>query len=261
MKTSKATLADLRQLRAKAAQEPVTGGKDTTATRTSAKIRVQRSPANSAVQTGQAAGQRADAPRLPAAASLDPADRVLLEQAMRFVKPLARHGSRARTRLRREPEAILRMRRTQAQGEDASTQAPPPRSHRRIPTAMDPDAREFLQTGCGTDLLRGLRKGKWLPEAILDLHGSTEEQAHERLDRFIATCAEHDIRCVRIVHGKGIGSRDGTPVLKQAARIHLCRLLAVQAWVECAEPDGGAGAVTALLQPLSKPHIRNTHPA
>jgi DNA-nicking Smr family endonuclease len=97
-------------------------------------------------------------------------------------------------------------------------------------------------------LLRGLRRGKWRPQAILDLHGSTEDQAHERLDRFVATCVEHDIRCVCIVHGKGIGSRHGTPVLKSAVRLHLCRLQAVQAWVQCAEPDGGAGAVSVLLR-------------
>lgn len=184
----------------------------------------------------------------PAVPELAPDDRALFRQAMRFVQPLVHHGRRARRNTRRDPDGLLRERRAHAQGKDAQREPAPARNRRRPPAALDPDASEFLQAGCGTDLLRGLRRGKWLPEAVLDLHGSTEDQAHERLDRFVATCVAHDIRCVCIVHGKGIGSRHGTPVLKTAVRLHLCRLQAVQAWVQCAEPDGGAGAVAVLLR-------------
>lgn len=167
---------------------------------------------------------------------------------MQFVEPLAHHGGRARRIARRDPDGLLRERRAHAQGDEAQHEPTPARNRRRPPAAPDPEAREFLQAGCGTDLLRGLRRGKWLPEAVLDLHGSTEDQAHERLDRFVATCVEHDIRCVCVIHGKGIGSRHGTPVLKAAVRLQLSRLQAVQAWVQCAEPDGGAGAVIVLLR-------------
>jgi DNA-nicking Smr family endonuclease len=218
MKASKSTLADLRRLRAQAPADD---------------------PAPPATTPPDPA---------PPPPELDPDDRALFRQAMRFVQPLTHRGGRARGAAHRDPEALLTLRRAHAQGADAHPERPAPRSRRRSPAALDPDAREFLQPGCGTDLLRGLRRGKWMPEAALDLHGSTEDQAHERLDRFVASCAEHDIRCVRIVHGKGIGSRHGTPVLKSAVRIHLCRLQVVQAWVECAEPDGGAGAVTVLLR-------------
>jgi DNA-nicking Smr family endonuclease len=225
MKATKSTLSDLRRLRAQSVEDtppaaPVTPGKPD--------------------------------PETPAATSAAPAlapdDRALFRQAMRFVQPLAHHGRRARRSARRDPDGLLRERRAHAQGEEAPREPAPVRSRRRLPAPPDPEAREFLQAGCGTDLLRGLRRGKWLPEAVLDLHGSTEDQAHERLDRFVTTCLEHDIRCVCIIHGKGIGSRHGTPVLKTAVRLHLCRLQAVQAWVQCAEPDGGAGAVTVLLR-------------
>lgn len=224
MKSSKPTLADLRRLQAQRAEDPAPAAPD---------------PFRKSRTEGPAAA--------PAAPELATEDRALFRQAMRFVQPLARHGGRARRSAKRIPEGLLRERRAHAQGEESRQEPAPTRNRRRPTAAPDPEASEFLQPGCGTDLLRGLRRGKWRPQAILDLHGSTEDQAHERLDRFVATCVEHDIRCVCIVHGKGIGSRHGTPVLKSAVRLHLCRLQAVQAWVQCAEPDGGAGAVTVLL--------------
>ncbi|TAN29869.1 MAG: hypothetical protein EPN31_05155 [Castellaniella sp.] len=225
MKATKSTLSDLRRLRAQS---------------------VDGTPPVAPVAPRKPDPETPATP--PAATALAPDDLALFRQAMRFVQPLAHHGRRARRNTRRDPDGLLRERRVHAQGEEAQREPTPVRSRRRPPAAPDPEAHEFLQAGCGTDLLRGLRRGKWLPEAVLDLHGSTEDQAHERLDRFVATCVEHDIRCVCIIHGKGIGSRHGTPVLKTAVRLHLCRLQAVQAWVQCAEPDGGAGAVAVLLR-------------
>ncbi|CAM5198264.1 DNA-nicking Smr family endonuclease OS=Castellaniella defragrans OX=75697 GN=HNR28_000918 PE=4 SV=1 [Castellaniella denitrificans] len=168
---------------------------------------------------------------------------------MRFVQPLPDHGPRARVGgARRDPESLLLARRAHAQGAVDAKAPPPAHRQRRKTPAFDPEADAFLQAGCGPDLLRGLRRGKWIPQASLDLHGSTLDQARERLDRFLASCLEHDIRCVRVIHGKGIGSRQGEPVLKAAIRQHLCRLEAVQAWVQCGEHEGGDGALHALLR-------------
>ncbi|MFA5665128.1 Smr/MutS family protein [Castellaniella sp.] len=201
-----------------------------------------------------------------APAALDEADRALFRQAMRHVQPLPEHRPRARARGRREPDAWLQARRLHAQGDPAAPgqrpahSEPPVRTSLRPPTnAHDPDAREFLQAGCGTDLLHGLRRGKWPIQATLDLHGSHLDQAIERLERFLSTCLEHGIRCVLIVHGKGIGSRRGTAILKTAVRTHLGRLACVQAWAECAERDGGAGAVTVLLRRSTR-EIPGSHP-
>ncbi|MGB6007367.1 Smr/MutS family protein, partial [Castellaniella sp.] len=187
--------------------------------------------------------------------ALDPADQALFRQAMRFVRPLPDRGPRARAALRRVPDTLLRVRREHAQGESDTPKRPQP-ARQRHPAAtgiLDPDAQEFLQPGCGPDLLRGLRRGKWIAQATLDLHGSTQDEARERLDRFLASCLEHGIRCVRVIHGKGIGSRQGEPVLKSTIRQHLSRLEAIQAWVQGNERDGGAGAVTALLRLPQEP--------
>lgn len=241
MKGSKSTLSDLRRLQADAKQTTT------------------RQPARPAATQARGAGRQPAAPGAPqtrqaqtatqAASVLDAEDRALFRQAVRFVRPLANHGPRARALTPHAPESQLQARREHAQG---SPGIPRPAlaagQHTRTARQFfDPDDREFLRGGCGPDLLRGLRRNKWLSQATLDLHGNTQEQAAGRLDRFLDSCLTHRIRCVRIVHGKGIGSR-GEPILKAFIRQQLCRLEAVQAWIECAEQDGGAGAVSVLLR-------------
>ncbi len=252
MKASKSSLVDLRRLRAEAAPpEPPAAARRTPGQRRGDPHSVTRPQGG---RRGESASRPDGEPAIDAdspaeAPPLDPADRALFRQAMRFVQPLPDHGPRARAGgTRRDPESLLVARRAHAQGGAESRAAPPVHRQRRKASAFDPEADAFLQAGCGPDLLRGLRRGKWIPLASLDLHGSTLDQARERLDRFLASCLEHDIRCVRVIHGKGIGSRQGEPVLKAAIRQHLCRLEAVQAWVQCGEHEGGEGALHALLR-------------
>jgi DNA-nicking Smr family endonuclease len=73
------------------------------------------------------------------------------------------------------------------------------------------------------------------------------EQARHALITFLGECAEQGIRCVRVVHGKGHGSRDMTPVLKDKVRSWLIQTDAVLAFADTLEKDGGAGAVVVLL--------------
>lgn len=252
MKAVKSSLADLRRLRTEAASSAAPqraanrqgNGQGATTPR-------QAKPQHTGTAQADSPAPHAGIP------PLDPADRALFRQAMRFVQPLPDKEARARARgARRDPESLLQARRAHAQGaEPPRTAAPVHRQRRRSPV-FDPEADAFLQAGCGPDLLRGLRRGKWIPRASLDLHGSTLDQTRERLDRFLASCLEHDIRCVRIIHGKGIGSRQGEPVLKAAIRQHLCRLEIVQAWIQCSPHEGGAGAVHALLRLAATPPPR-----
>ncbi len=254
MKASKSSLADLRRLRAEAVppEPPAAPRRAKPGSRRGGRGAAARPRGG---EHGAPAARPDDEPETPGhpaqaeAPPLDPADRALFRQAMRFVRPLPDHGPRARAGgARRDPESLLQARRQHAQGGAESRTVPPAHRQRRKAPAFDPEAGAFLQAGCGPDLLRGLRRGKWIPQASLDLHGSTLEQARERLDRFLASCLEHDVRCVRVIHGKGIGSRQGEPVLKDAIRQHLCRLEAVQAWVQCGEHEGGEGALHALLR-------------
>ncbi|MFT0533345.1 Smr/MutS family protein [Castellaniella hirudinis] len=256
MKDTKPGLADLRRLRSapvQAAAKAQAAARQAAAQEATA---ARRAKAHRKLMAAPAPATRPATPPDPddaaqVASSLAPADRALFRQAMRLVQPLPDRGPRARASGPRDPDAVLQTRRLHAQGE-ADPPPPairPPRQRARPPQqAFDPEARQFLQPGCGPDLLRGLQRGKWVAQATLDLHGSTLEQAYGRLERFLNSCLENDIRCIRIVHGKGFGSHQGQSVLKTPIRQHLCRLAAIQAWAECGERDGGAGAVVALLR-------------
>lgn len=122
-----------------------------------------------------------------------------------------------------------------------------PVSDQFVPAKLKHDDTSFLRAGYGPDLIKGLNRGKWPIEASLDLHGSTLEEARERLDQFLQSCLTHQIKCVRVIHGKGYGSKGGKPVLKQTVRYWLSQIPEIKAYAECQENDGGAGAIQALL--------------
>src|SRR5690606_30259477 len=72
----------------------------------------------------------------------------------------------------------------------------------------------YLAPSIGRDVLRELRRGAWRVQRELDLHGLTKVEAREALAAFLQECAKRHWRCVRIVHGKGLGSKNREPVLK-----------------------------------------------
>jgi DNA-nicking Smr family endonuclease len=91
------------------------------------------------------------------------------------------------------------------------------------------------------DLLRKLRRGHWRIQDEADLHGLTADEASSVLSEFIAECRAHGFRCVRVIHGKGMG------VLKARARRELALREDVMAFVEAPLAQGGSGAVMVLL--------------
>ncbi|MER1968424.1 Smr/MutS family protein [Castellaniella sp. GW247-6E4] len=243
MKAYKGGLAELKRLRAEAATHT-----DPAAPPARTRADARATPAHPRPRDTADAAHAPD--QGPAADALGPADRALFRQAVRFVRPLRDPMARAPGPSRLAPEDWLCARRAHAAGtpDAAPAMVVLPATRQTLVAQYDPDACQFLRSGCGTDLLRGLRRGKWPIEATLDLHGSTLEQVAERMDRFLASCLDHGVRCVRIVHGKGYGSRTGVAILKDAVRKRLTQLEAVQAWAQCGEPEGGAGAVMALLR-------------
>ena len=94
-----------------------------------------------------------------------------------------------------------------------------------------------------------LRRGRLTVEATLDLHGSTTEAARMRLREFIAEALSESLRCVRIVHGKGLRSGPAGPVLKTLVERELQASENVVAFVPARPADGGSGAAVALLRP------------
>ena len=109
----------------------------------------------------------------------------------------------------------------------------------------------YARPGVGPDVLRRLRRGEWTMQAELDLHGLRRDEARERLGGFIREAARHGLRCVRVVHGKGLGSPGREPVLKNKVRTWLVQKSEVMAFVQAKGPDGGAGALIVLLRPTA----------
>jgi len=100
----------------------------------------------------------------------------------------------------------------------------------------------------GRRTMRKLTRGGYSVQAEIDLHGMTLAEAKPRLKDFIEYSAEQDRLCVRVVHGKGLGSGERGPVLKSAVNSWLRRSANVLAFVSTRQVDGGTGAVYVLLQ-------------
>ena len=106
----------------------------------------------------------------------------------------------------------------------------------------------FSRPGVPTAALRKLRRGGWVLQGELDLHGHTGDEARIALAAFLNRCMLQDRRCVRIIHGKGHGSKNRLPVLKNKVRHWLMQREDVLAFCQARTVDGGAGAVIVLLK-------------
>jgi DNA-nicking Smr family endonuclease len=109
-------------------------------------------------------------------------------------------------------------------------------------------ALRFHRQHVGRRTMRKLSRGGYSVQAEIDLHGMTLAEARPRLREFIQYCAAQDRLCVRVVHGKGLGSGERGPVLKSAVNAWLRRWNNVLAFVSARQVDGGTGAVYVLLQ-------------
>jgi DNA-nicking Smr family endonuclease len=117
-------------------------------------------------------------------------------------------------------------------------------------TLLDIDeALSYRREGVGPDVTRKLRKGEWSIQGEIDLHGLRRDDAREALAAFIRDAHRRGWRCVRVVHGKGLGSPGKTPVLKGKVQAWLIQKNEVLAFVQARGDEGGAGAVVVLLKP------------
>ena len=96
-------------------------------------------------------------------------------------------------------------------------------------------------------VLKDLRRGKYSIQNELDLHGLTADQARRILREFMTAVLLDGHRCVRIVHGKGLRSGPGGPVLKVKLNKWLTQWDQVLAFTTAPAKDGGTGAVYVLL--------------
>ena len=202
----------------------------------------------SRLKTPEPAPPKAPARPVPAAPAPPPDDDVLFRRAMEGVDPLA---TAARERVA----------------------SPTPAAEPRTPVSEDAEAlallsdlvrgdaafdisetREYVEghvVGLDPRLVRRLRRGDFAWQAHLDLHGQTAAQARAAVERFVTTSVRDGHRCVLIVHGRGLNSKDQVPVLKGHMKSWLARGRIgrhVLAFTSARAHDGGAGALYVLLR-------------
>lgn len=186
--------------------------------------------------------QRFSAMKKPAATPDAQFDAAFAE-AMRDVVPLAGAARVEHRRPRPAPIPLQTLRDERlALAESLTAQAQPD-----IGLATG-DELIYVRNGVSAQALRRLRRGHWVVQNDLDLHGMTSIQARAATSEFLAECVQRGVRCVRIVHGKGLRSPNREPVLKRKLGRWLSVRDEVLAFCEARPADGGSGAVIVLLR-------------
>ena len=191
----------------------------------------------------QAAREAAEAAEKLAAQRRAAAERNLFQRAVGAVQPL---NQQPRVLLAGEPAPPLAF---QQKIDDDNVLRESLSDDFDVSTLLDTDDElSYRRTGIGTDVTQKLRKGHWSMQGQLDLHGMRSDEAREALGQFIRDANKRGWRCVRVVHGKGLGSPGKTPVLKAKVQRWLVQKNEVLAFVQAKGPEGGAGALVVLLR-------------
>ena len=179
----------------------------------------------------------------PSSTSLIPTEDADFRNAVADAVPL-RAANRAQ-HLRRLPKPITRQRLRDEQQVMRDALADPFDWDAAVATGEE---LLFVRPGVPSAAVRKLKRGGWVLRAELDLHGMTGDQARLAVATFLHDCLRREIRCVRIIHGKGLGSKNREPILKHKVRHWLMQRDDVLAFCQARQVDGGAGAVVVLLK-------------
>lgn len=106
----------------------------------------------------------------------------------------------------------------------------------------------YKKPGIQDKVFRKLRRGQFAIAAELDLHGFTVQHAKDSLSGFLRESLTRNRRCVRIIHGKGLRSRQGRPTIKSRIGKWLQQRQEVLAYCSARQVDGGTGAIYVLLR-------------
>ena len=195
------------------------------------------------IAAAQAQAAAEEAARLAALRKAE-AEKNLFTRAIGKVAPLPAHNKAHLPHPPRQPVA------TQRQKDEAQVIQDSLSDEFDVSTLLDTDeALSFRRPSVGPEVTRKLRKGDWAIQREIDLHGLRSDEARLALTSFIRDAHKHGIRCVRVVHGKGLGSPGKTPVLKSKVHSWLVQKNQVMAFVQAKPAEGGAGALVVLLTP------------
>lgn len=170
----------------------------------------------------------------------DDDDPQVFRRAMAGVRPLTAKAAIAPSS---RPRAVARFAR--ARREPRAAEAVPGRS----PAVRETGGQlQFRRAGVREAVVAKLARGQFPVEAEADLHGMRLHPAQDALRDFIGNCVVRRLRCVRVIHGKGLRSGPDGPVLKIAVSHWLRQFDAVAAYASARPADGGSGAVYVLLR-------------
>ncbi len=110
------------------------------------------------------------------------------------------------------------------------------------------DEAAFLRPGLPRRVLSDLRRGRWVLQGQIDLHGLTRDEARAALAQFLHTSLAQGRRCIRVIHGKGLGSPGKVSILKQLSRGWLAQREEILAFCQAGPHDGGGGALLVLMR-------------
>nr|HET7858116.1 Smr/MutS family protein [Caldimonas sp.] len=201
----------------------------------------------------RAEAARADAAQPPSRGAIQPAARKASESdhafadAIGHVMPLRKRAHEAPARAR--PAARAQQRELDEAAALAESIAGSVDAEALLETD---EALSFRRNGIGLDVVRKLRRGVWVLQDEIDLHGLRRDEAHERVSSFLRDASRAGFRCVRVVHGKGLGSPGREPVLKAKVKAWLVKHEDVLAFTHARPADGGHGALIVLLKANEK---------
>ncbi len=185
-----------------------------------------------------------EAAKLEAAARRARAEQDLFARAVGPAQPLRAHGRVVHAPTAAPPEPRQRQRDDQAVLREAISDEFDASTLLQVD-----DGLSFRRPGVGPDVAVRLRRGHWAVQREIDLHGLRTDEAREALGQFLRDAQRAGLRCVRVVHGKGLGSPGKTPVLKSKVHGWLIQKKEVLAFVQARPLEGGAGALVVLLTP------------
>ena len=173
----------------------------------------------------------------------DDPETAALQQAMRGVVPLPERNLASLEKPRPLPQA--RQQAAEEQAVLADSLVAPLTLQDRLEGGDEP---VYLRHGLAQSVLRDLRRGRWVIQGEIDLHGLNRDQARHQVAAFLQTALHQGKRCLRIVHGKGLGSPQKLSVLRQLLRGWLAQRQEVLAYCQAKPQDGGEGALLVLLR-------------